>query len=58
VKDEQRAARQLDRALDSLPISLVPKVIDALMQRVAMLTGAANANGGASGATAHDVAHG
>ena len=58
VKDEQRAARQLDRALDSLPISLVPKVIDALMQRVAMLTAAANANGGASGATAHDVAHG
>ena len=58
VKDEQRAARQLDRALDSLPISLVPKVIDALMQRVAMLTGAANANGGAPGATAHDVAHG
>ena len=58
VKDEQRAARQLDRALDSLPISLVPKVIDALMQRVAMLTGAANANGGASGATAHDVARG
>ena len=58
LKDEQRAARQLDRALDSLPISLVPKVIDALMQRVAMLTAAANANGGASGATAHDVAHG
>ncbi len=58
VKDGQRAARQLDRALDSLPISLVPKVIDALMQRVAMLTAAANANGGASGATAHDVAHG
>lgn len=58
VKDEQRAARQLDRALDSLPISLVPKVIEALMQQVAMLTAAANANGGASGATAHDVAHG
>jgi hypothetical protein len=58
VKDEQRAARQLDRALDSLPISLVPKVIDALRQRVAMLTAAANANGGASGATAHDAAHG
>lgn len=58
VKDEQRAARQLDRALDSLPISLVGKVLDALMQRVAMLTAAANANGGASGATAHDVAHG
>jgi len=58
VKDEQRAARQLDRALDSLPISLVPKVIDSLMQRVAILTAAANANGGASGATAHDVAHG
>jgi hypothetical protein len=58
VKDEQRAARQLDRALESLPISLVPKVIDALMQRVAMLTAAVNANGGASGATAHDVAHG
>ncbi len=58
VKDEQRAARQLDRALDSLPISLVPKVIDALMQRVAMLTAAADANGGASGATSHDVAHG
>ena len=57
LKDEQRAARQLDRALDSLPISLVPKVIDALMQRVAMLTAAANANGGASGATGHD-AHG
>lgn len=58
VKDEQRAARQLDRALDSLPISLVPNVIDALMQQVAMLTAAANANGGATGATAHDVAHG
>jgi hypothetical protein len=58
VKDEPRAARQLDRALDSLPISLVPKVIDALRQRVAMLTAAANANGGASGATAHDAAHG
>ena len=58
VKDEQRAARQLDRALDSLPISLVPKVIDALMQQVAILTAAANANGGATGTTAHDVAHG
>jgi hypothetical protein len=58
VKDEQRAARQLDRALDSLPISLVPKVIDALMQQVAMLTAATNANGHGTGATAHDVAHG
>lgn len=38
AKDEQRAARQLDRALDSLPISLVPKINDTLMQRVAMLT--------------------
>jgi hypothetical protein len=58
VKDEQRAARQLDRALDCLPISLVPKVTDALTQHVAMLTGSTNANGGASEATAHDVAHG
>jgi hypothetical protein len=50
VKDEQRAARQLDRALDCLPITLVAKVTDALTQRVAMLTAAANANDGACGA--------
>ena len=58
VKDEQRAARQLDRALDSLPISLVPKVTDALTQRVATLAGTANPNGRSSAATAHDTAHG
>ena len=58
VKDEQRAARQLDRALECLPISLVAKVTDALTQRVAMLAGAANTNGRSSAATAHDTAHG
>ena len=58
VKDEQRAARQLDRALDSLPIRLVPKVIDALKQRAAMLTAAANDNGSGSAVTSHDAAHG
>jgi hypothetical protein len=58
VKDEQRAARQLDRALECLPISLVPKVIDALTQRVAKLAGAANTNGSGPAATAHDRARG
>ncbi|HEX4344680.1 MAG TPA: hypothetical protein VHZ31_03865 [Solirubrobacteraceae bacterium] len=52
VKDEQRAARQLDRALASLPISLVPKVIDALTQRVTAPAGTASANGQAPGAQA------
>jgi hypothetical protein len=57
VKDEQRAARQLDRALDCLPVSLVPRVTDALTQRVAMLAGSANTNGSVPAATAHDTAH-
>jgi hypothetical protein len=50
VKDEQRAARQLDRALESVPMSLVPKVIDALTQRIATLASAASANGQDPGA--------
>jgi hypothetical protein len=57
VQDDQRAARQLDRALDTLPIRLVPKVIDALKQRVALLTAAANDNANGSAATPHDAAH-
>ena len=42
VADEERAAKQLDRALQSLPAGLVPKVVELLTQRVADLTGAAN----------------
>jgi len=42
VADEERAAKQLDRALQSLPAGLVPKVLELLTQRVADLTSAAN----------------
>ncbi|MGI8729050.1 MAG: hypothetical protein ACR2LK_03525 [Solirubrobacteraceae bacterium] len=42
VADEERAAKQLDRALQSLPVGLVPKVLELLTQRVADLTSAAN----------------
>lgn len=42
VADEERAAKQLDRALQSLPAGLVPKVVELLTQRVADLTSAAN----------------
>jgi hypothetical protein len=58
VNDEQRAARQLERALECLPLSLVPKVVAALEQRVAMLANATNANGHDPGTTADDAAHG
>ena len=58
LADEQRAARQLERALDCLPLSLVPKVVAALEQRVAMLANATNANGRDPGTTADDAAHG
>ena len=42
VADEERAAKQLDRALQSLPAGLVPKVVELLSQRVADLTSASN----------------
>ncbi|MGI8731549.1 MAG: hypothetical protein ACR2LK_16460 [Solirubrobacteraceae bacterium] len=42
VADEERAAKQLNRALQSLPAGLVPKVVELLSQRVADLTSAAN----------------
>jgi len=42
VADEERAAKQLDRALQSLPAGLVPKVLELLTRRVADLTSAAN----------------
>jgi hypothetical protein len=42
VADDERAARQLDRALQSLPAGLVGKVVELLTQRVADLASAAN----------------
>ena len=45
VKDEQRAAEQLDGALERLPIRLIPKVTGALAQRKAELATAPSANG-------------
>jgi hypothetical protein len=58
LADEQRAARQLERALECLPLSLVPKVVAALEQRVAMLANATTTNGRDPGTTADDAAHG
>ncbi|MDQ3678191.1 MAG: hypothetical protein M3401_15580 [Actinomycetota bacterium] len=49
VKDEQRAAEQLDGALQSLPIRLIPKVTGSLSQRKAALAPARSANGQRSG---------
>jgi hypothetical protein len=46
VKDDQRAARQLERALECLPESLLSKVIEALEQRKAACIGASATNGG------------
>jgi len=43
VKDEQRAARQLDRALECLPVSLIAKVTQTLTSKAA-LAGAADSN--------------
>ena len=57
VKDEARAARQLDRALECLPVSLIPKVTESLTQREAP-AGARSANGSGQSETAHDVADG
>ena len=57
VKDEARAARQLDRALQCLPVSLIAKVTEALAQREAP-AGARSANGSGQSETAHDDADG
>jgi len=46
VMDEQRAARQLDRALECLPVSLIAKVMEALTRKAA-LAGGAEDNGDA-----------
>jgi hypothetical protein len=43
VPDEQRAARQLDKALECLPASLLPRVLDALTERKAALVRASAA---------------
>jgi hypothetical protein len=45
VRDEQRAARQLERALACLPVSLIEKVTSALAQRREALSAATSANG-------------
>lgn len=42
VADDERAARQLDRALQSLPAGLVAKVVELLTQRITDLASAAN----------------
>ncbi|MGI8730156.1 MAG: hypothetical protein ACR2LK_09245 [Solirubrobacteraceae bacterium] len=57
VMDEQRAARQLDRALECLPVSLIAKVTELLTQREAP-AGVRSANGSGQSETAHDVADG
>jgi len=44
VMDEQRAARQLERALECLPVSLIAKVTEALIGKAARI-GAAEDNG-------------
>ncbi|MGI8728440.1 MAG: hypothetical protein ACR2LK_00290, partial [Solirubrobacteraceae bacterium] len=44
VMDERRAARQLDRALECLPVSLIAKVMEALTRKAA-LAGGADVNG-------------
>jgi hypothetical protein len=54
VADEQRAARQLERALDCLPVSLIEKVTRALTQRSAKVAGAARTNGRDPGRGGHD----
>lgn len=46
VMDERRAARQLDRALECLPVSLIAKVMEALTRKAA-LVGGADVNGDA-----------
>jgi len=46
VMDEQRAARQLERALEYLPVSLIAKVTEALTRKAA-LAGGADVNGDA-----------
>ena len=57
VKDEARAARQLDRALQRLPVSLIGKVTELLTQREAPAE-TRSANGSGPSETAHDVADG
>ncbi len=55
VKDEARASRQLDRAMECLPVSLIAKVTELLTQREAR-QGTRSANGSGPSETAHDVA--
>jgi hypothetical protein len=45
VRDEQRAARQLDRALECLPVSLIDKVTEALAERRAAIPAVTSVNG-------------
>jgi hypothetical protein len=45
VRDEQRAARQLDRALECLPVSLIDKVTEALETRREAIPAATSVNG-------------
>ena len=42
VMDEQRAARQLERALECLPVSLIAKVTEALTRKAALISAAAD----------------
>lgn len=58
VRDEQRAARQLDRALNSLPVSLIEKVTRALAERREAVLAAPSANGSDPKGGERDGGHG
>jgi len=55
VMDEQRAARQLDRALECLPVSLIAKVMEALTRKAALAGGADVKGDSSRPAVSHDA---